>query len=67
MVWPLRTLVQHICVKTPDRAEYRGKLAKIVVQLISLFSDEQYSLMLEWIDRFSRNFKVLLSLSHECF
>ena len=67
MVRPLRTLVQHVCVKTPDRAEYRGKLAKIVVQLIDLFSNEQYSLMLEWIDRFSRNFKVLLSLSCECF
>ena len=58
MVVPLRTLVQHVCVKTTDRAEYRGRLAKVVVQLMDLFSDEQYSLMVEWIDRFSNNSKV---------
>ena len=63
MVLPLRTLVQHVCVKTPDRAEYRGRLAKTVVQMMDLFSDEPYSLMLEWIERFSRNSKVCQSLA----
>ena len=26
---PLKALVQHICTKTPDRAEYRSKIAVV--------------------------------------
>lgn len=66
VVLPLRTLIQHVCVKTPDRAEYRGKLSRIVVQLMDVFSDEQYSSMIKWINRFSRNSKVFRLFVYVC-
>ena len=55
---PLKALIQHICTKLPDRAEHRNRLATVVSKLLSLFSNQLYSELLEWIYKFSRNTKV---------
>ena len=34
---PLKVLVQHLCTKVPDRAEYRNRLAPVSLALISSF------------------------------
>ncbi|XP_064384274.1 condensin-2 complex subunit D3-L-like isoform X2 [Halichondria panicea] len=55
---PLKNLVQHICTKTPDRAEYRSKLASAVCRLLGLFPDRDYSQLLDWVYKLSRNTKT---------
>ena len=51
-------LLQHICIQTPDKADYRNKLAGVVFTLMNLFDDELYARFVEWIYKFSRNTKV---------
>ena len=55
---PLKMLVQNVCCSTPDRAEYRNKIVGVVSTLLGLFDDHEYSLLLEWISKLSRNAKV---------
>ncbi|CAI8007037.1 Condensin-2 complex subunit D3, partial [Geodia barretti] len=55
---PLKGLVQQLCTKTPDRAEYRTKMANTVCKLLSQFPDQFYSQLLEWLSRLARNIKV---------
>ena len=51
-------LLQHICIQTPDKADYRNKLVGVVFTLMNLFDDELYARFVEWIYKFSRNTKV---------
>lgn len=55
---PLKTLVQHICSRTPDRAEYRSRMSGVVCVLLGMFNDEDYANLMEWLYKFSRNTKV---------
>ncbi|KAL5479917.1 hypothetical protein EMCRGX_G023519 [Ephydatia muelleri] len=55
---PLKTLFQHLCTKAPDKAEYRNKLASVACRILTLFPDQRYSQLLDWIYKFSRNTKV---------
>lgn len=34
---PLKTLVQHLCTKVPDRAEYRSKMAAVSNNILSSY------------------------------
>jgi condensin-2 complex subunit D3 len=47
-----------MCTKTPDRAEYRSKMATSVCKLLTLFPDQLYSQLLEWLYRLSMNEKI---------
>uniref|UniRef100_UPI00358EBBE4 condensin-2 complex subunit D3 isoform X2 n=1 Tax=Myxine glutinosa TaxID=7769 RepID=UPI00358EBBE4 len=53
----LRTLLQHICVKVPDKAEYRMYAAQAVCQLLSCMDCSSYVVFLKWLHVFSRNAK----------
>ena len=57
-IHPLKTLIQHICISTPDKADYRNKLAGVVCVLMRLFDDAMYAELIKWIYKFSRNTKV---------
>ncbi|XP_041367044.1 condensin-2 complex subunit D3-like [Gigantopelta aegis] len=54
----VRTLIQHVCTKVPDRAEYRTKVAEGVVPLLCILPDEAYARMMEWIVKLSTHSKI---------
>ncbi|XP_013421009.1 condensin-2 complex subunit D3-like [Lingula anatina] len=53
-----RILLQHMCTKVPDRAEYRAKVAQAVVTLLQELPNSAYARMMEWIYRYSRHAKI---------
>ncbi|XP_059148534.1 condensin-2 complex subunit D3-like [Physella acuta] len=57
-VAPIKTFLQHICFKVPDRSEYRTYAAEAVLELLSCFSDLDYAKILEWFKRLSKYNKV---------
>lgn len=42
-----KALVQHVCVKTPDKADYRHRLAKVGYSLSAYV--RTYILQLQWV------------------
>lgn len=54
----LKTLLQHICVSVPDKADYRCKVVGVIVSLMNLFSDDMYVNFIQWLYKLSRNVKV---------
>ncbi|GAB1607831.1 condensin-2 complex subunit D3-like [Argonauta hians] len=44
-----RTLIQHLCVKTPDKTEYRSKLAESIVTIMDMFDVINYGEMVKWM------------------
>ena len=57
-IHPLKILIQHICISTPDKADHCNKLAGVVCVLMRLFDDAMYAELIKWIYKFSRNTKV---------
>ena len=55
---PLKKLVQHVCFKAPDRAEYRSRLAGVVCGLLVLCDGPLREELMEWLTRLARNIKV---------
>ncbi|XP_074660427.1 condensin-2 complex subunit D3-L-like [Tubulanus polymorphus] len=53
-----RALIQHLCVKVPDKIEYRTKVAQIILKLLSVLSSSAYAKLMEWFQRLSRNEKT---------
>ncbi|XP_078451127.1 condensin-2 complex subunit D3 isoform X3 [Lampetra planeri] len=54
----LRILLQHICVKVPDKADYRGHAAQAVCKLLDCMSNSAYAEFIEWLYKYSQNAKV---------
>uniref|UniRef100_S4R8W0 Non-SMC condensin II complex, subunit D3 n=1 Tax=Petromyzon marinus TaxID=7757 RepID=S4R8W0_PETMA len=54
----LRILLQHICVKVPDKADYRGHAAQAVCKLLDCMSSSAYAEFIEWLYKYSQNAKV---------
>ncbi|XP_072886251.1 condensin-2 complex subunit D3 isoform X2 [Hemitrygon akajei] len=54
----LRILLQHICAKVPDKAEYRTHGAQAVVKLLTKLPCADYVTFLDWFHRYSQNNKV---------
>ncbi|KAL5006443.1 hypothetical protein ScPMuIL_015249 [Solemya velum] len=54
----VRTLLQHMCTKVPDRTEYRAKVSEAVVTILQCLPAEPYGKMVEWFYRLSRNSKM---------
>ena len=54
----IRTLLQHMCTRVTDRAEYRGKVAQSVVTVTQHLSLPAYCAMVQWIHKLSRHTQV---------
>ncbi|KAM3922202.1 condensin-2 complex subunit D3 [Leptodactylus fuscus] len=54
----LRILLQHICTKFPDKAEYRGSAAQALVKLLEKLPNLEYASFMDWLYKYSRNAKI---------
>ena len=45
----VRTLIQHLCVKVPDKVEIRSKVSESVVKIMESFDDISFAKMIKWI------------------
>nr|XP_028564487.1 condensin-2 complex subunit D3 [Podarcis muralis] len=54
----LRILLQHICVKVPDKSEYRTYAALAVTQLLYKFPCAEHADFIAWLYKFSLNDKA---------
>ncbi|XP_066495469.1 condensin-2 complex subunit D3 [Tiliqua scincoides] len=54
----LRILLQHICVKVPDKSEYRTHAALALAQLLYKLPCLEHADFIAWLYRYSRNNKI---------
>lgn len=54
----VRTLIQHLCVKVPDKTEHRSKVADSVVKMLASFDDVSFAKMIKWIGTLTNTSKV---------
>ncbi|XP_028619764.1 condensin-2 complex subunit D3 [Grammomys surdaster] len=54
----LGTLLQHICAKVVDKAEYRTYAAQSLVQLLNKLPSEAYATFIAWLYKYSRSSKI---------
>ncbi|XP_075822590.1 condensin-2 complex subunit D3 isoform X1 [Microtus pennsylvanicus] len=54
----LGTLLQHICAKVVDKAEYRTYAAQSLVQLLNKLPSESYATFVAWLYKYSRSSKI---------
>ncbi|KAM6044951.1 condensin-2 complex subunit D3 isoform 2-T3 [Theristicus caerulescens] len=59
VVFPvLRILLQHICTKVPDKAEYRTYAAQALVNLLNKLPCIEFADFIAWLYKYSRNTKI---------
>ncbi|NXP11351.1 CNDD3 protein, partial [Thinocorus orbignyianus] len=59
VVFPvLRILLQHICTKVPDKADYRTHAAQALVNLLKKLPNTEFADFIAWLYRYSRNTKT---------
>ncbi|XP_045592017.2 condensin-2 complex subunit D3-L [Procambarus clarkii] len=51
-------LIQHLCVRVPDRAEFRQKTAQSVVEIMRYLPIQLYTRLMKWFFKFSHNEKA---------
>ncbi|KAM7030154.1 condensin-2 complex subunit D3 [Acridotheres tristis] len=54
----LRILLQHICAKVPDKAEYRSSAAQALVTLLDKFPCAEFADFIAWLYKFSLSLQV---------
>ncbi|XP_030899312.1 condensin-2 complex subunit D3 isoform X2 [Melopsittacus undulatus] len=54
----LRILLQHICTKVPDKADYRTYAAQALVTLLSKFPNVEFANFIAWLYKYSHNAKI---------
>ncbi|XP_064424706.1 condensin-2 complex subunit D3 [Latimeria chalumnae] len=54
----LHILLQHICVKVPDKLEYRTHAAQALVKLLTKLPCVEYVAFIDWLYRYSWNSKI---------
>ena len=54
----IRTLLQHMCTKVTDRAEYRTKVAQAIISITKELPDENYCKMVQWFYSLSKHSQV---------
>ncbi|GCC23251.1 hypothetical protein chiPu_0001645 [Chiloscyllium punctatum] len=54
----LQVLLQHICIKVPDKVEYRTHGAQALVKLLMKLPSVEFVAFLHWLNKFSQNSKV---------
>ncbi|NWS44292.1 CNDD3 protein, partial [Probosciger aterrimus] len=59
VVFPvLRILLQHICTKVPDKADYRTYAAQALVTLLNKLPSVEFADFIAWLYKYSRNTKI---------
>ncbi|NXY75637.1 CNDD3 protein, partial [Glareola pratincola] len=59
VVFPvLRILLQHICAKVPDKADYRTYAAQALVNLLNKLPSIEFADFIAWLYKYSRNTKI---------
>ncbi|KAM7082714.1 condensin-2 complex subunit D3 [Ciconia maguari] len=59
VVFPvLRILLQHICTKVPDKADYRTYAAQALVNLLNKLPSIEFADFIAWLYKYSRNTKI---------
>ncbi|NXJ68595.1 CNDD3 protein, partial [Rostratula benghalensis] len=59
VVFPvLRILLQHICTKVPDKADYRTHAAQALVDLLRKLPSAEFADFIAWLFKYSRNVKT---------
>ncbi|NXN39636.1 CNDD3 protein, partial [Rhinoptilus africanus] len=59
VVYPvLRILLQHICTKVPDKADYRTYAAQALVNLLNKLPSTEFADFIAWLYKYSRNTKT---------
>ncbi|XP_075029102.1 condensin-2 complex subunit D3 isoform X2 [Calonectris borealis] len=59
VVFPvLRILLQHICTKVPDKADYRTYAAQALVNLLNKLPCIEFADFIAWLYKYSRNTKI---------
>ncbi|XP_071518098.1 condensin-2 complex subunit D3-like isoform X2 [Panulirus ornatus] len=51
-------LIQHLCIRVPDRAEFRQKTAQSVVEILRYLPVQLYTRLMKWFFKFSHNEKA---------
>ncbi|CAH2320490.1 condensin-2 complex subunit D3, partial [Pelobates cultripes] len=54
----LHILLQHICVKFPDKSDYRISAAQVLVKLLEKFPNAEYASFIDWLYKYSQNSKI---------
>ncbi|XP_075695361.1 condensin-2 complex subunit D3 [Rhinoderma darwinii] len=54
----LLILLQHLCVKFPDKSEYRVSAAHALVKLLEKLPNPEYASFIDWLYKLSRNSKI---------
>ncbi|NXY90767.1 CNDD3 protein, partial [Alcedo cyanopectus] len=54
----LRILLQHICTKVPDKADYRTYAAQALVTLLTKLPCTEFADFISWLYKYSRNTKI---------
>ncbi|NXL95150.1 CNDD3 protein, partial [Alectura lathami] len=54
----LRTLLQHICTKVPDKADYRTYAAQALVNLLNKLPSMEFADFIAWLYKYSLNTKI---------
>ncbi|KAI1230786.1 hypothetical protein IHE44_0008667 [Lamprotornis superbus] len=54
----LRILLQHVCAKVPDKAEYRSSAAQALVTLLDKFPCAEFADFIAWLYKFSLSLQV---------
>ncbi|NXT01198.1 CNDD3 protein, partial [Jacana jacana] len=59
VVFPiLRILLQHICTKVPDKADYRTYAAQALVNLLNQLPSAEFAGFIAWLYKYSHNAKT---------
>ncbi|CAB4010599.1 condensin-2 complex subunit D3 isoform X2, partial [Paramuricea clavata] len=54
----VRVLVQHLCMKVPDQAEFRNSVGRAITVILECFSNESLADIVAWITKYSKNSKI---------
>ncbi|XP_028399882.1 condensin-2 complex subunit D3-like [Dendronephthya gigantea] len=54
----VRVLVQHLCMKVPDQAEFRNSVGKAITAILQSFPNDSLTDILSWITKYSKNSKI---------
>ena len=54
----IRVLLQHLCVKVPDKMEYRTQCALTVAAVLGKVPADCHARFMQWLYKYSKNVKV---------
>lgn len=62
MISSVQVMLQHLCMKVPERAEYRRSAQEVISHILSKLDDESRSRFIRFIGKYSKNKKVAFRL-----